>query len=434
MKRKLLFLILVIVVAFIIYQFLFRPNSRASSSVPLTAVVTKGDLDITVNATGTLEPEEVVDVGAQVAGKITSFGNDSQGKIIDYGSEVEEGTVLALIDDVLYQADLLQAEALLKRANATAEQAQAKYFQADRDWTRAQKLGSSEVLAKSSFDAAQSAYLLAKADISAASAEIAQAEATLNKAKRNIDNCTIRSPVHGVIIDRRVNIGQTVVASLNAPSLFLIAKDLSQMEVWVSVNEADIANIIPDQKAIFTVDAIPGAEFSGIVKKIRLNATMTQNVVTYVVEVRTENKGKKLLPYLTANVRFMVRRLDDVLLVPVSALRWNPSEELEQIWNATAQVNSKRAESKLQKELSGKSLQNQRDQTQEGKVWILEGDIGKTVPVVVLGSDNLTVAISGEGIKEGANVIVGDEKQRSRVSNSQTLASPFTPSVGRGRH
>ena len=133
--------------------------------------------------------------------------------------------------------------------------------------------------------------------------------------------------MNGVIIDRRVNIGQTVVASLNAPSLFLIAKDLKRMQVWVAVNEADIGNIHPGQPVTFTVDAFPGEVFLGEVGKIRLNATMTQNVVTYTVEVITDNSDGKLLPYLTANAKFMVSNRPNVLLVPNAALRWIPQAE-----------------------------------------------------------------------------------------------------------
>ena len=143
-------------------------------------------------------------------------------------------------------------------------------------------------------------------------------------AQRNLSYCTIKSPVKGVIIDRRVNIGQTVVSSLNAPSLFLIAKDLKRMEVWVSVNEADIGNIHQGQPVSFTVDAYPNEIFHGEVGKVRLNATMTQNVVTYTVEVITDNSSGKLLPYLTANVLFELSQKENVLLVPNVALRWSP--------------------------------------------------------------------------------------------------------------
>ncbi len=176
-------------------------------------------------------------------------------------------------------------------------------------------LGPSEALSQSDYDAARSAYEVARANLSVGQAAllqakeaISQSEAALAKAKQNLDYCTIISPVRGVIIDRRVNIGQTVVSSLSAPSLFLIARDLKKMQVWASVNEADIGSIHPGQPVTFTVDALPGKTFQGVVGKIRLNATMTQNVVTYTVEVNTDNSGGELIPYLTANLKFIVSR------------------------------------------------------------------------------------------------------------------------------
>ena len=210
----------------------------------------------------------------------------------------------------------------------------AKLLQAQQDWDRAQKLGPSEALAQSAYDQYQANYEVAKANLAAAEAAVeqtkaavAQAKASLNTAQINLGYCTIKSPVKGVIIDRRVNIGQTVVSSLSAPSLFLIAKDLKRIQVWVSVNEADIGSISPGQPVTFTVDAYPDQVFQGQVGKIRLNATMTQNVVTYTVEVDTNNDDGKLLPYLTANAQFKIGRRQGVLLVPNAALRWSPQSE-----------------------------------------------------------------------------------------------------------
>ena len=298
----------------------------------------RGDLQATISATGTVEPEEVVDVGAQVAGRIVTFGKDKNGEEVDYGSVVEAGMVLARIDDALYAADaasakaqLAQAKAAVQKAQADLGQMQAKLLQTENDWARAQKLGPSDALSQTDFDAARAAYEVAKANLAVGKAAIvqaqgtvAQAEATLKRALQNLSYCTIVSPVKGVIIDRRVNIGQTVVASLNAPSLFLLAKDLKRIQVWVSVNEADIGRIKPGQPVTFTVDAYPGEVFSGEVGKVRLNATMTQNVVTYTVEIITDNSSGKLLPYLTANVTFIVGERKNVLLVPNAALRWTP--------------------------------------------------------------------------------------------------------------
>jgi HlyD family secretion protein len=213
------------------------------------------------------------------------------------------------------KAQLEQDKAGEVSATANLEQAKAKAVQADADWQRAQKLGPQGAIAPQASDSFKAAYDIAKANVNVAEAALTQSkatsvksEATLNKAQRNLDFCTIKSPVKGVIIDRRVNIGQTVVSSLNAPSLFLIAKDLTRMQIWVAVNEADVGRITPGAPVTFTCDTFPGREFKGTVGKIRLNATMTQNVVMYTVEVNTENPDRLLLPYLTANVRFVARQ------------------------------------------------------------------------------------------------------------------------------
>ena len=326
----------VLVAALVLIVYLRRGGSTAAGFK--TVQVKRGDLQATISATGTVEPEEVVDIGAQVAGRIVSFGKDKNGEEVDYGSVVEAGMVLARIDDALYAADaasakaqLAQAKAAVQKAKADLGQMQAKLLQTGNDWARAQKLGPSDALSQTDFDAARAAYEVAKANLAVGKAAIVQAqgtvtqaEAVLKRALQNLSYCTIVSPVKGVIIDRRVNIGQTVVSSLNAPSLFLLAKDLKRLQVWVSVNEADIGRIKPGQPVTFTVDAYPGEVFSGEVGKVRLNATMTQNVVTYTVEIITDNSSGKLLPYLTANVNFIVGERKNVLLVPNAASALDP--------------------------------------------------------------------------------------------------------------
>ena len=295
-KRAVIIAAAVLVACLVILGFLFHSSSKGVTF--RTVPVKRGDLLATISATGTVEPEEVVDIGAQVAGRIVSFGKDKNGKEIDYGSNVEAGMVLARIDDALYAADaasakaqLTQAKAAVQKAKADLGQMQAKLVQTANDWARARKLGPSDALSQTDFDAARSAYEVAKANLAVGKAAVvqaqgtvAQAEATLKRALQNLSYCTIVSPVKGVIIDRRVNIGQTVVSSLNAPSLFLLAKDLNRLQVWVSVNEADIGRIKPGQPVTFTVDALPRRGLFREGGKIRLNATMTQNVVTYTVE------------------------------------------------------------------------------------------------------------------------------------------------------
>ena len=335
--RTLIVIIVLIAVAALGGAWYWQSGSSANV-VYRTAQLQRGDLVSTISATGTLEPEEVIDVGAQVAGLIESLGKDANGNQIDYRSPVDPDMVLAHIDDTVYKADVDTAKAQLEEAKtaiskgeADLAQAKAKLVQAENNWNRAKTMGTSDALSQNDFDMYQADYESAKANVDVAAVEISQAksgvalaEATLTKAERNLDFCTIKSPVKGVIIDRRVNIGQTVVSSLNAPSLFLLAKDLSRMQIWVAVNEVDVGKIGAGTPVTFTCDTFPDLTFEGSVEKVRLNATMTQNVVMYTVEVRAENPKSILLPYLTAKVRFEVQRENNVLSVPNVALRWYP--------------------------------------------------------------------------------------------------------------
>ncbi len=420
-------------------------NSRPATSFQLTPV-TRGDLAETINATGTAEPEEVVDVGAQVAGQISSFGKDKNGRPIDYGSVVEAGTVLAKIDDSLYAADVAQAEATqgqaqanLQRAEADLGELKAKLDQAELDWNRAQKLGPSDALSQSSYDAYKAAYEAAQSYLAVGEATVAQnkaalvqAQAALQRAQKNLSYCTIVSPVDGVIIDRRVNTGQTVVSSLNAPSLFLIAKNLKRMQVWVSVNEADIGSIHPGQPVTFTLDARPGETFRGKVGKIRLNATMTQNVVTYTVEVITDNSSGKILPYLTANVNFEVARHTSVLTVPNAALRWTPNPQ--QI--AAAPHEDSSGTTNPHGEPGGShSAEHSASSTgasRHGVLWVVAGNGVRPIRVRTGLSDGVVTEVQGEALKEGLEVVTGERRQDSAPS-AVGSANPFTPQISRGR-
>jgi HlyD family secretion protein len=418
-----------------------------------TAPVTRGDLLVSISATGTVEPEEVIDVGAQVAGQILSFGKDSKGKSIDYGSIVENGTVLAIIDDSLYAAEAAQSEAQVRsakasqqRAEADLEQLKAKLHQSERDWQRAQKLGPSEALAQASYDAYRSAYETAKANLAVgeasilqAKASVAQTEAALRRAQRNLGYCTIRSPVNGIIIDRRVNIGQTVVASLNAPSLFLIAKDLKRMQVWVAVNEADIGKIHPGQPVSFTVDAYPDETFRGEVGKVRLNASMTQNVVTYTVEIVTDNSNGRLLPYLTANVRFEQDRRSNVLLVPNAALKWKPSPE--QIAPEYREAVEKASKKGGKPEGGGKLEGGRRPipgvtgasggNPGRSVLWLPEGPYVRPLQVRAGLTDGAQTEVQGEGLSEGMNLVTGLQNQTNGPGTA--ASNPFAPRFpGRG--
>jgi len=418
-------------------------GGEAKSSPFKTAPVVLGDIVSPINATGTVEPEELVDVGAQVAGQVMTFGKDKDGKTVDYGSAVEEGTILAQIDNSVYATDVAQAQAQYEQAKAGVVRSQAdlaqmkaKLDQAQLDWDRAQKLGPSEALARSSYDSYKAAFEVARANLAVGEASIeqsktavGQAQATLAKAQRNLSYCTIKSPVKGVVIDRRVNIGQTVVSSLNAPSLFLIAKDLKRMQVWVSVSEADIGHIIPAQPVTFSVDAYPGQTFKGEVGKVRLNATMTQNVVTYTVEVITDNSDGKLLPYLTANVHFEVSRHNNVLQVPSSALRWTPTPE--QISRESGNGAQNNPAPGTKNHLGAQK--NPDESYSQGVLWVQDGGLARPIKVQVgISDDNTSMTeVRGDSLKEGLEVIIGQEQ--TTAPGGAKNVNPFTPQL-RGRH
>jgi HlyD family secretion protein len=395
---------------------------RARTGTPLsfnTATVTRGDVAATIGATGTIEPLEVVDVGAQVAGRISSFGKDRDGKTVDYGSAVEEGALLAKIDEAVYAADLSVAKARELSAAANLEQMSAKLDQAAAEWKRAQELYKSKLIAQGEYDTGKANYEVAKANVSVANSGIAQARADLDKAQRNLDFCTINSPVSGVIIDRRVNIGQTVVASLNAPSLFLIARDLTKMQIWVAVNEADVGRVKPGVPVTFTVDAFPGREFQGAVGKVRLNATMTQNVVLYTVEINIENADKLLLPYLTANVHFVLSHETNSLLVPNAALRWTPSS-LAQIAPDARPGNPSDppANDPPSKKESGRPSSHR-------TLWLKDGAYVRPIEVTAGTSDGANTAVAAEGLQEGQEVVTDE----TAASAQTDMKNPFLPKV-----
>ncbi|MGW8256684.1 MAG: efflux RND transporter periplasmic adaptor subunit [Thermoguttaceae bacterium] len=410
-----------------------------------TVEVERGDLFATIAATGTLEPEELVDVGAQVVGKIKKFGTDPHDpqhkKTVTYTTEVEEGTVLAYIDDLVYKAQFEQAQAAVLRAEADLKQLQAKLLQAERDRKRAEELRSIKDIpgvdrpikgiADSDYDLAVANHEVAKANLEVGKAVVAQTHAALELARSNLGYTIIKSPIKGTIIDRRVNIGQTVAGgSLNTPSLFLIAKDLRRMEVWAQVNEADIGQIRMGMPVTFTVDAFPKQEFHGKVSQIRLNAKMSQNVVVYTVVVTTDNSNLKLLPYLTANLRFQIQQRHNILIVPNGALRWTPNTDLidpqmrEEYESQIAQW-----QAPIEKPSAEQSTGKKNDVAKANKaaeehaiLWVADGNYVRPLKVRIGITDGLQTEISGDDLKAGTEVVVGESYNKDNNVNN-----PFTP-------
>jgi HlyD family secretion protein len=422
-----------------------------------TVPVERGDLQATISSTATIEPEEVVDIGAQVAGMIKFFGKDPRDKTkdIDYGTPVDEGTVLAQIDDAIYKTQVDGAKATLDSNLALLAQAKTKLDLSKQNWERAQNLRKSNVMTQADYDAAYADLQSSTPAVDAAKAAVAQAKASLQQNQTNLRYTTIVSPVKGVIIDRRVNIGQTVVASLSAPSLFLIAKDLKRLQLWASVNEADIGQIHANQSARFTVDAFPRKVFHGIVSQIRLNAVMTQNVVTYTVVVTTDNSNGQLLPYLTANVLFEVAHHEDVLKVPTSALRWRPQPQqvVADAREAFSKTSHRRegggggkgrgggadgasespkpaASGETQDKDGGAKKRGGRSRRDLPTVWVDDDGFARPIHVQTGLTDGTEMEIVSGDLKEGTRVIIGEQR---RDEGTNATKNPFLPSFFRGR-
>jgi HlyD family secretion protein len=433
------------------WWYLFARDSNKSHF--RTAIAERGELLATINATGTIEAEQNIDIGAQVTGMIKKFGPDPKdpNKTIDYGSEVDEGTVLAQIDPSLYEATVKQATANFHQAQANVEKAKedlvamkSKREQTKRDWERVQKLAPTKALSDLDVDMARNAWETAdaavpggEAAVKAAEAAVEVARAQLNTAEINLGYCTIKSPVKGVVVDRRVNIGQTVVSSLSASSLFLLAKDLRRIQVWASVNEADIGHLSTGQPVTFSVDAFPGRKFKGTILQIRLNATMQQNVVTYLVVVSTDNFDGKLLPYMTANLDFEIDRHPNALRVPNAALRWQPAPQQVAPDVRADFVKSMKAASGASSggapaggAPGGKPPEKEKDGHDRGRVWIEDGQFVRPIKVRIGLSDGAMTEITGGDLEEGTPVVIGETHDNNSGGGT---TNPFTPQMFRNK-
>ena len=265
--------------------------------------VTQGDVEQSVSANGTLNPVTLVNVGTQVSGRISKL-------YVDFNDKVEKGQVLLELDDALFSAQIAQSEGNVRNAKASLDLAKANE-------ARIRSLFQQEYVSRQELDQAVQA-------LKSAEANLYTIQAQLRRDQTNLGYSIIRSPVSGVVVDRAVDVGQTVAASLQTPTLITIAQDLSKMQINTSFAEADIGNIKEGQAAKFAVDAFPNRNFEGVVKQLRLNPTTTSNVVTYNVVISVDNPDQTLLPGMTAYVNIGVAKHDNVMLVPNAALRYKP--------------------------------------------------------------------------------------------------------------
>jgi len=297
--------------------------SRRSSDAPAvaTAVVSRGSIVNNVSASGTLEAVTTVEVGTQVSGIVDSLG-------ADFNSIVKKGQVLARLEPSLFQSAVEQAQANLVRAEADQQRLQVGLADADVKLERARQLAARQLIPGSDLDAASVNRDSLAAQVRSAAAAVTQARASLRQAQVNLEKTVIQSPIDGIVIARNVDVGQTVAASLQAPTLFVIAADLREMQLNAGIDESDVGQITAGQSVTFAVDAYPDKRFRGTVEQVRLNPTVASNVVTYAAMISAPNPDLELKPGMTATVTVEVSRRDNVLRVPNAALRFRPSDDV----------------------------------------------------------------------------------------------------------
>jgi HlyD family secretion protein len=400
----------------------FHQRADASETSPYRfASVQRADVHSTVSATGTLSAVTTVQVGTQVSGQVAEIR-------ADFNDRVKKGQLLARIDPTLLKQAVSDAQAGVERVKA-------QYEAARLDYGRSKPLYEAQAITATEFNTSESNYLVAQANLK--SAQIA-----LDKAKQNLAYTNIYAPIEGVVVERNVDVGQTVAASLQAPQLFLIANDLSQMQILASVDESDIGRISDGQAVTFTVQSYPDETFEGTVRQVRLQSVTTENVVNYTVVVSVANPDGRLLPGMTATVTFHTASATDVLTVPNAALRFRPSSVSG---DGAAQGRSANAGTRAQWRAGGAlrdaDAASSADTTTstarfrpDATLWSVDAT-GKLVPVPVHSglSDGQKTQVQGPGLRDGMQVIVGSNGTGSDALGASSTRNPLQAQQQGGR-
>lgn len=398
-------------------------NARRAVPAPdvTTDVVSRGPIVSVVSTSGTVEAVTTVQVGTQVSGTVSAL-------YADFNSLVKKGQVLARLDPSLFEAEVLQARANLVRAEAEVDRLRVAVSDAQVKLDRARQLAERQLIPASELEAAEVTLRSAQAQQRSAEAQVTQARATLSQAEVNLQKTVITSPIDGIVIARNVDVGQTVAASLQAPTLFEIAADMRRMQIKASVDEADVGQVRAGQPVTFSVDAYPGREFKGVVQQVRLNPVVEQNVVTYAAIISADNPELMLRPGMTANVTVEIARRDDVLRVPSAALRFRPGADV------LARLGGEQAVA-----TGGSSVPAVRGTAGAGgpaaldeAVWVFDGVL-RRVPVKTGVSDGvLTELVEAPDLAPGTVVvtraaIAGGAATRSTTTAGNPLLGPTPP-------
>lgn len=412
--KKYLLVAAVVVLLVIVGFFVFR--SRKPEITYRTMPVERGDIVSVVAATGNLSAVTTVQVGSQVSGPIQKLH-------VDYNSRVRKDQPIAEIDPALFNAAVQQAQGNALSAEANLQRAKVTLADAERTLRRNKQLLADGIISQGDYDQAETAMQTARSTVRAAEGSVAQTRGALQQAKTNLRYSIIRSPVDGIVISRSVDVGQTVAASFQTPTLFSIAQDLTKMQIEVSVDEADISRVALDQSASFTVDAYPEQKFGGRVKQIRSAPVVNQNVVTYVVVVSVDNAELKLKPGMTANVAIQVAKKENVLTLPLAALRFKPrladaKESGGKNGTAPAAVPGKVAK-------EGGKPADRRKAGRGQQVFVLRDGKPVAVPITTGISNSSRIELLEGELKEGDGVIVEQSGGAAKKSGMSPMGRPF---------
>jgi len=393
-----------------------------------TAAIERADLRSTVSATGALSAVRTVQVGTQVSGQVAEI-------FVDFNDRVKKGQLLARIDPTLQEAAVEEAQAGLERAQAQLTQARGEY-------ERQKQLHDAKIVTASEFSATEANYRVGQA-------QLRSAEIALNRARQNLGYTRIYSPIDGVIVERNVDVGQTVAASLSAPQLFLIANDLTQMQILASVDESDIGSIREGQPVTFTVQSYQNQSFTGTVQQVRLQSTTQDNVVNYTAVVSVQNPNGRLLPGMTATVEFETAMAADALTVPNAALRIRPTEEMLAAAGASGSTSREQggarqagapADSAARGAAGGARTRAPGGRTGQPRgsgatLWLVDGAGRLTSKRVRTGiSDGQRTQVIAEGLAEGTQVVTSVPSAGSSGSTGSAPAgsNPLQPQRPRG--
>ena len=461
MSKRVLILV-VFAVALVGAGLYYRSRETAKVPTPVTAEVTRGDVVAKVDATGTLAPVTTVQVGSQVSGTVKAL-------FVDYNAHVRKGQVIAELDPSLFQTQVDQARATLIKSQADVDRAKVEVGDSSSKLRRAQELYDQKLISRNDLETAQSTAMQAEAALKSVEAQVTQARASLNQAQVNLQHTIITSPIDGTVISRNVDVGQTVAASMSAPTLYVIAQDLTHMQVSASIDESDIGRIENGQLVTFRVDAYPQQTFRGTVKQVRLDAKTDQNVVSYTTMIDVPNEDLRLKPGMTANVTVQIAANEDVLRVPNSALRFAPTPELfaalgQEVPQQLAGAGGRRGvagtagqtegrdrvaqlTSEERAQFAARFTPEQRAEFQQrraaagdppagaagggfGRVWVLRDGKLQLLRVRTGVTDGAMTAIVGGELKEGDRVVTGITEPGA-TATSQT-ANPLLPFGRRG--